>query len=189
MGERLGVRVRIQNIESRILNLEWGDGALIQLPVEDMSILKQIPIEKDVDGLNEESGFLPAAVVAVERILESRILNLESSKMRIAVVGARGFIGKRLESRIKSQEWDVTGLDKGDDLDRLVDFDVVISATGVAGLIKKEMVKTGMVAIDLGFPKGDFASDVAGKAGFFTPVPGGVGPVTIACLYENLALV
>lgn len=79
MGERLGVRVRIQNIESRILNLEWGDGALIQLPVEDMSILKQIPIEKDVDGLNEESGFLPAAVVAVERILESRILNLESS--------------------------------------------------------------------------------------------------------------
>ena len=46
----------------------------------------------------------------------------------------------------------------------------------------------GVVAIDLGFPKGDFLPEVANKAGFFTPVPGGVGPVTIACLYENLAL-
>ena len=67
------------------------------------------------------------------------------------MVGARGFIGKRLESRIKSQEWDVTGLDKGDDLDRLVDFDVVISATGVAGLIKKEMVKQGWWRLIWGF--------------------------------------
>jgi len=64
----------------------------------------------------------------------------------------------------------------------------VVSAFGSPGLIKPEMLMEGVVVIDLGFPKGDFSPEVVKKAGFFTPVPGGVGPVTIACLYENLAL-
>ena len=65
--------------------------------------------------------------------------------------------------------------------------DIVVSATGVAGLVKKEMVKEGAVVIDVGEPKGDvdFAG-VSQKASFITPVPRGVGPVTVVCLFENL---
>ena len=59
----------------------------------------------------------------------------------------------------------------------------VITAMGVT----PEMVREGVVALDLGFPKGEFEPKVAEKASFFTPVPGGVGPLTIVCLYQNLA--
>lgn len=181
MGERLGVEVRVKSQELRIKKLEDFDGVIIQLPVKDMSILKQIPVEKDVDGLNEKSGFLPAAVRAVEHILDFTYNILDLRGARIAVVGARGMVGRRVV-----KQFQITGFDKGDDLQKLIDFDVVISATGAAGLITENMVKEGVVAIDLGFPKGDFDKKVEGKAVFFTPVPGGVGPVTIACLYENL---
>ncbi|MEK7198960.1 MAG: hypothetical protein AAB212_03445 [Bacteroidota bacterium] len=76
-------------------------------------------------------------------------------------------------------------MDKEDfDPSTLLRADVIISATGQAGLIKA--VKDGAICIDLGFPKGDFDPELAQKASFFTPVPGGVGPVTVACLFENL---
>lgn len=65
---------------------------------------------------------------------------------------------------------------------------VIVSATGVPDLIKPDMVKDGVVVIDVGSPKGDVEHSVASKASFFTPVPGGVGPVTISCLLENLLI-
>lgn len=64
--------------------------------------------------------------------------------------------------------------------------EILISATGKMGLIKKEMVKKGAIVVDLGYPKADAAAEVKDMAGFLTPVPGGVGPVSIACLFENL---
>ena len=75
----------------------------------------------------------------------------------------------------------------GDDLARLKDFDVVISATGQPGLVKASMVKEGVVAVDLGYPKADFDDGVKEKASVITPVPGGVGPVTVLSLFENLS--
>ena len=64
--------------------------------------------------------------------------------------------------------------------------DIVISATGIQSLIKGDMVREGSILIDVGSPKGDFSPVAQDKAIFFTPVPGGVGPVTISCLLENL---
>ena len=78
-------------------------------------------------------------------------------------------------------------MDKDDfDPSTLLRADVVISATGQAGIIKPDMIKEGVIAIDVGYPKGDFDPEVAKKASFFTPVPGGVGPVTVAMLFANL---
>jgi len=64
--------------------------------------------------------------------------------------------------------------------------DIVISATGVANLIKMDMVKRGVVLIDVGSPCGDIEKKAYEKSVFASPVPGGVGPVTVACLLENL---
>jgi len=68
----------------------------------------------------------------------------------------------------------------------LLDFDIIISATGVKNLITAEMVKNGVVIVDVGEPRGDIDFEsVKNKASFITPVPGGVGPMTVICLMEN----
>ena len=66
-------------------------------------------------------------------------------------------------------------------------YDVVIAATGVAGLIKGEMVDDGFIGIDLGYTNGDFSHDAFEKALMIPPVPGGVGPLTIVSLFESLS--
>ena len=81
--------------------------------------------------------------------------------------------------------YSVFGMDKENfDPEKIKEFDVIISVTGQPGLIKE--VKEDAVCIDLGFPRGDFDPECNRRASFFTPVPGGVGPVTVACLFENL---
>ena len=79
------------------------------------------------------------------------------------------------------------GMDKDDfDVEKIKQADVVISCTGQADLIEGYMVKDDFVAIDVGYPKAEFTKEALAKASFFTPVPGGVGPVTVAMLFENL---
>lgn len=203
-GERMGVNVKTQELENsrqlkeklKLEEISDFGGVLVQLPIagasreETEEILNLIPTEKDVDGLNPSSKFVPAAVLAVEKIME------EAMKagafefdiyLRVGVVGAKGMVGKRLVKRLRDQGYVVAEFDIGDDLSGLADCDVVVGATGQAGLIKPEMLGEGVVAIDLGYPKGDFDPEVEKKAKFFTPVPGGAGPVTVVSLFENLA--
>jgi methylenetetrahydrofolate dehydrogenase (NADP+)/methenyltetrahydrofolate cyclohydrolase len=127
---------------------------------------------------------LPAAVRAVERILE--IFKIEDTQ-KIALVGSRGMVGKSVGDRLKTLNLPFEGFDKGDELSKLKNFEVIISATGKEGLITKEMVQPGYIGIDLGYPKGDFTSEAVDMASLVTPVPGGVGPITVVELYENLA--
>lgn len=178
LAKRLGVEV--------VMNKVAGDedGIMVQLPHPDaVNLIAQIPPKKDVDGLKEDSPFQPAVVRAVLAVLSTQY-SVFSKK--IIVVGSRGFVGDKL-MRVLGDRYSVIGMDKDDfDYEKIRSADVVISATGQPGLIKPEMVKDGVVAIDIGFPKGDFDPKVANKASFFTPVPGGVGPVTVAMLYANL---
>lgn len=199
MGERLGVMVTVLFAKNKVeleemvrdANAdETVDGILVQLPIigatkeETEQILCAINPEKDVDGLNPKSRFIPAAVRAVERVMETFNVDQEQT---IAVVGALGWVGKRLVERLEKLGYQVTGFDKEDDLRGLSRFDMVVGSAGFEGLIKGEMVKSGFVGIDLGYPKGDFAKEAIEKASMITPVPGGVGPLTIVCLYESLA--
>lgn len=199
MGERLGAVVSVVYAQNKAELKEMliaanedetMDGILIQLPIlgaakgELEQILSSIAPEKDVDGLNPKSRFIPAVVRAVERLMEIFKVNEDD---KVAVVGNQGTVGVRLMERLKSLGLSPVGFDKEDDLHRLKDFDCVVSATGVSDLITAEMVAEGFVGIDLGYPRGEFSAPAVAKASLITPVPGGVGPMTIVSLYENLA--
>jgi len=184
------------NVEFSIFNLQFSNnfqdlifklnndpeitGIMIQLPFPNSEeLIKLINPKKDVDGLREDSLYLPAVVRAVQKVLSTQCSVLRD-KM-ICVVGSKGFVGKNL---IKFYP-NAVGMDKEDyDANRIKDFDIIISATGNPGLIKE--IKEGAMCIDLGFPKGDFDPSIALRASFFTPVPGGIGPVTVAMLFANL---
>ncbi len=176
------------------------DGVMIQMPLlgirnSDLEIAGAITPGKDVDGLNPGSGVMPATVRAVLKILNYVTTtlsdpppNLGGGRGVVLVVGNKGLVGERLFSHLTNLSFShLWGMDKEDwDPEKIKTADVVISCTGQAGLIKPEMVKEGVICIDVGYPTGDFEPDVAQKAAFFTPVPGGVGPVTVAMLFANL---
>jgi methylenetetrahydrofolate dehydrogenase (NADP+)/methenyltetrahydrofolate cyclohydrolase len=171
--------------EGLISNLnkdERVDGIMLQLPLtgsrsQDIKLSLLIDPGKDADGLNIRSGVMPATVRAVMEILKSI-----DGNQKVVVVGNRGTVGSRIV-----RELSCTGMDKDDfNADIIREADVVISCTGQERLIRPQMVKDGAVCIDVGYPHGDFDPDVAAKASFFTPVPGGVGPVTVAMLFANL---
>lgn len=210
VGERIGVEVRVDRViademEEKVKKAS-GDksvtGVMVQLPVpgvdkkELIKIIDLIPTSKDVDGLTSGNlkaiamggqEFLPATVKAVGKIVDEAIKEVEMDieKMKVAVVGSKGMVGRPLVDQMKRFGFQVGEFDEGDELE-LSDYDVVVSATGKEGLIKPEMVKVGVIAIDVGFPKGDFDVGIEKKSAFYTPVPGGVGPVTVVCLLENL---
>lgn len=187
----------------KLNNDESVGGIMVQLPLPGSEqLIDLIGPDKDVDGLKEDSPYMPATVRAIFAILgeslEFTILNFQFSmndlmeklsKYSISIIGAKGEIGKRLEKEltVNSNQLSVCGVDKEDfDREKIKQADIVISATGQAGLVKPEMVKEGAICIDVGYPLGDFDPAVAEKAAFFTPVPGGVGPVTVAMLFANL---
>lgn len=199
MGERLGVLVDVvfvEDVDDLETKLEAAnsdemvDGILVQLPIFDMDkneaqeVLDLINPKKDVDGLSQGSRFVPAVVRAVERVID--VFKIEDDQ-KIAIVGSEGTVGKRLGERLKVLGFDYTGFDRGDNLEKLVEFDVVISATGESNLISEKMVKDGFIGIDLGYPKAEFSSGAIDRAMLITPVPGGIGPITVVSLYENLA--
>jgi len=171
------------------------NGIIVELPLpKGFQILDSISPSKDVDCLTTENlkllaegrpRFVPPTVKAVGEILGNK-------KGKIVVVGSNGNVGKGILSHLKKAQ----GIDlETKDLALVTkNADILISATGIGHLIKKEMVKPGAVVIDVGIEKqkdGRLIGDVDFKqvleiASFITPVPGGVGPLTIICLMENL---
>jgi methylenetetrahydrofolate dehydrogenase (NADP+) / methenyltetrahydrofolate cyclohydrolase len=223
MGESLGVKVEVriiddlEKLKQAVLEVSKDssiDGLLVQLPIAGADnkkrdeILNLIDFKKDVDGLNPDGDkFLPAVVVAVEKILLSGVQPLWEVEPQMAVVGAGGMVGKALVKRF-GVGYKVIGIDieerksnhrEGRSLcavmmwgskqarENLMKCDVVISATGKADLITSDMLMSGVIVIDLGYPKADFERKVSKIASFYTPVPGGVGPVTVVSLFENLS--
>ncbi len=139
-------------------------------------LVKTIAKEKDVDGLRDDSPFTQATVRAVEVILKDI-----PSRDGILIVG-QGMVGRKLSQRLGAEN--ISSRDKNL-LKKICQADVLICCSGRPGLIKT--VKPGAVVIDVGWPKGDVDFDTVVKvAGAITPVPGGVGPITVVCLLENL---
>ena len=180
------------------------DGLMIQLPLpkeflgshQTEELLALIDPQKDIDGLNyarKTSSFVPAAVKAVLSILEDE--NIEISGKQVVIVGASDLVGKPIAKEIEKRGDKVVICDKGtaDLKECMLQADILISATGVPGLITGDMVKKGIVVIDVGSEKVDeklvgdvdFAS-VYPKVSKITPVPGGVGPMTVISLMENV---
>lgn len=191
--------VKFEDIKFLIETLNNDDtvhGIMIQMPVpEKMQMLKKqminlIKLEKDIDGLREDSKFLHPTSKAVMEVLALAIYETRIDVITVCVVGASGMVGKPLVKEFKKLGYIVLEADK-DTVDlkgSTLQADAVVSATGVMNLITSDMVKEDAIVIDVGSPHGDIMQEVVNKAGFFTPVPGGVGPVTITCLAENLIL-
>lgn len=156
-------------------------------PEEDWdAMVSAIDPQKDVDGLTGKNPkFLPATVKAVLLVLESsRALN---QGYNIVVVGDTDILGLPLVKYLEGAGEKVRVVNKfTQDLSVMMkNADVLVSATGVTDLISKDMVKEGAVVIDVGEPKGDVQEDVREVASFLSPVPGGVGPLTVVSLLEN----
>lgn len=169
-------------------------------------LILALPPEKDVDCLTTKNlqkvfdgkwQIVPATVKAVISVLvyadkEHGLLSgaLEDFDLmghNFVVVGRSDLIGKPLSAVLRQYGANVAMFGKDLDLKKLKEADVVVSATGKPGLITGEMIKDGAVVIDVGAPRGDVEFEsVRDKCRFITPVPGGVGPVTVVSLLENL---
>jgi methylenetetrahydrofolate dehydrogenase (NADP+) / methenyltetrahydrofolate cyclohydrolase len=149
-------------------------------------LISLINQSKDVDGLRGDSIFQLGVVKAVMEIIEKYIPSRDG--ILAVVVGKRGFVGRGLVKTLKENGYTVKGLGRDDDLKgQCSKADILISATGKAGLIRVEMVKEGAIVIDVGWPKAEVEYEtVKEKASVITPVPGGVGPLSVVCLLENL---
>lgn len=197
-AKRCGVEFEVVNLSSsqdiaQVINDQGKtvDGIMIQLPIPGLSkeetarIIEMIPLSKDVDGLRwEESGVMSATVKAVVAILAT----VDPWQRKFVVVGSRGSVGRPLVHFLKKkgvlQIVEVNSETKDLQAETLR-AEILISCTGRAGLIKEDMIGSGLIAIDVGSPRGEMTKEVYQKASFATPVPGGVGPVTVACLMEN----
>ncbi len=170
-------------------------GIMIQLPLpEGLSknkgrIIKTIDYKKDIDGLRPDSLFLHPTSKAVVEILDRAELMFGKKTETVCVIGATGMVGRPLVKELKKKKYQVIECSRETKnlADKTREADVLVSAIGKANWLKSYMVKDGAVVIDVGSPRGDVQlSGVVKKVSFITPVPGGVGPVTIACLLENL---
>ena len=161
-------------------------------------LLACIPPERDLDGLTPETQerlalgqpvvCLPATVKAVL----SAVSQFDLSTKKILIIGISDLLGRPLTAYWRSQGLDVTLVGQRG-LARLLtqnghlrNYDVIVSATGQPGIITGDLITDGVILVDVGEPKGDIEQEsVKGKAAFLTPVPGGIGPMTIVCLLEN----
>jgi len=165
-------------------NKEWAKIALSISP------------QKDIDCLSPENlglllignpRFIPATVLGVLKVLEYSKTNL--SGKRIVLVGASEILGKPLSHILTDKGATVSLLHKAtaDISNYSKEADILISATGNPGIIGKDIIKENSIVIDVGAPNGDVKTEeVLEKVSFLSPVPGGVGPMTIFCLLESL---
>lgn len=172
-------------------------GIIIQLPLADpaqtqMSVDAVSP-QKDVDGLGVKAVFDPATPMAINWLVAGYNVNLVGKK--IAVIGNGRLVGGPLSKMWLASGYDVTVFDEHSQHmhQRLPEFDVIVTAAGVPGLVNSEAVKHGAVVIDAGTASehgkivGDVAQDVRERDDVtITPEKGGVGPLTVTALFENV---
>ena len=181
-------------------------GILVQLPlpkqIDEEAILEEISPSKDVDGFHPYNmGRLmignpllqPCTPFGVMRLIDSTGIDLSGKEA--VVVGRSNIVGKPMAMMLLRRNATVTIChSKTKDLaDRIAKADVVVAAVGRAEFVKGDWIKQGAVVIDVGInrtPEGKLVGDVdfegaSLRAGFITPVPGGVGPMTIAMLLKN----
>ncbi len=176
------------------------DGIMIQLPLpkdflaghQTKELIEIIKPEKDIDGLTSNRLVLPAAVKAVFIILEEEKISVKDKKC--VMFGTSELIGKPLAKELNKMGGvvQIIDIDTQNPGEISKEADILISATGQIHLIKGSMVKEGAIVIDIGAEKRDGKlygdvdfEDVLPKVSKITPVPGGVGPVTIVALLEN----
>ena len=182
------------------------DGILVQLPIpkhiNELKVINAISAEKDVDGfhttnigkmmIGDETGFLPCTPAGVVHMFEEYNIDLEGKD--VLVIGQSNIVGKPMTLLLikKRATVQVCNSKTKNLSEKLQKADVVVAAAGSPKLIKAIDVKEDVVVIDVGINRVDGKlcgdvdfEEVSKKASFITPVPGGVGPMTIAMLIKN----
>jgi methylenetetrahydrofolate dehydrogenase (NADP+)/methenyltetrahydrofolate cyclohydrolase len=182
------------------------DGILVQLPlpkhVDTDKILEVIDPKKDVDGFHAYNigrlvsgldSFIPCTPLGVMKMFKEYQIDLEGKD--VCVVGASNIVGKPMAALLLNANATVTvtHIFTKDLKAHTSKADIVVVGVGVPGLIKEDMVKDGAIVIDIGINRikdGSLVGDVdfenvSPKCSYITPVPGGVGPMTIAMLLSN----
>ena len=182
------------------------NGILVQLPlpshINELKIIDSISPEKDVDGfhvanigkmvIGDETGFLSCTPYGIMQLLEE--YKIEIAGKDAVIIGRSNIVGKPMALMLiqKGATVQVCNSRTKDLRKKLNDADIIIVAAGVPKLLKKEDVKEGAVVIDVGINRVDGKicgdvdyEEVVEKASYITPVPGGVGPMTIASLIKN----
>lgn len=190
----------------RLNNDDSVSGILVQVPlpkqVSEQKVLESINPDKDVDGFHpsnigklyiDEQTFVPCTPLGIMEILKHADINLEGK--HAVVIGRSHIVGQPVSKLLLQQNATVTILhSRSKDMSKhLKDADVIVSAVGKPGLVTKDVVKEGAVIIDVGNTpdengklKGDVEyEEVKEIAGAITPVPGGVGPLTITMVLNN----
>ncbi len=182
------------------------DGILIQLPlpeqIDTTKLLELVAPNKDVDGFHPYNvgrlttgldGFVPCTPLGVMELLAE--YDIDPKGMNAVVVGASNIVGKPMAALLLNANAtvQVTHIHTKDLKACTLNADIILVGAGVINLITEDMVKEGAIVIDIGInraPDGKLVGDVdyenvAPKCSYITPVPGGVGPMTIAMLLQN----
>jgi len=182
------------------------DGILVQLPlpsqIDTTKILELVDPSKDVDGFHPYNvgrlttgldGFVPCTPLGVMELLNE--YNIDVKGKNCVVVGASNIVGKPMASLLLNADAtvEICHIFTDDLKKHTLNADIILVGVGVINLIKEDMVKDGAIIIDIGINRAqngklvgdvDFAN-VSKKCSYITPVPGGVGPMTIAMLLSN----
>jgi methylenetetrahydrofolate dehydrogenase (NADP+)/methenyltetrahydrofolate cyclohydrolase len=205
-GDDIGIEVRdifipndIEALKEAVLKANQDDeisGIIIQLPLCDPNytdeIVKLITPEKDVDGLSGKGQFDSATATAINWLLSGYGVDLSGKK--IAVVGRGRLVGAPLIRMWRNSGYDVSVFGHDGDLTTLPKYDIIVTATGVPHLIKTEMVAPEAIIVDAGTASeggilvGDVDEAVRARVdlGAITPKIGGVGPLTVTVLFDDV---
>lgn len=196
---------QVEELVSSIVKDKNIDGILVQLPLpkhlNEDKILSLIPAEKDVDGFSSENvGNLLINKPCVTACTPSGVIKMlkstgeELSGKNAVVIGRSNIVGKPMAILLLNENCTVTIChSKTKNLEEVcANADILVAAIGKPNFVTKEMVKEGAIVIDVGINRtesglvGDVDfNDVCDKVSYISPVPGGVGPMTIAMLMEN----
>ena len=205
LDENISEKELLQEIDKLNKN-DRIDGILVQLPlpahINELKIIDSISPEKDVDGfhvsnigkmvIGDETGFLSCTPYGIMQLLEE--YKIEIAGKDAVIIGRSNIVGKPMALMLiqKGATVQVCNSNTKDLRKKLNKADIIIVAAGVPKLLKKEDVKEGAVVIDVGINRVDGKicgdvdyEEVAEKTSYITPVPGGVGPMTIASLIKN----
>lgn len=199
-GDEIGVAVDVytetpDTLLARIKTLSSDKtvtGINVELPFKDApeltdQALAAVALPKDVDGLAPQTPFEAATPKGIMWLLSGYNIDLQGK--RIAVVGQGRLVGLPLSDRLEKSGYQVIRLDEAakDLKTALTGADIIITATGQAGVITSAMVAPGTVVVDAGAPVSELADDLRARDDIkLAPNPGGVGPVTVAALFDNL---
>ncbi len=183
-----------------------ADAVIVQLPLPDTInanlVLDEIPLGQDADILSKiayenfvyrlPGALLPPVVGAIKEVLDRNAVELAGK--RVVIIGSGKLVGLPAAVWFEEQGADIRVVTRESaNMHELIHADIIVSGAGSPHLIKPEMLKKGVVLIDAGTSEsngaiaGDADPACAEVASVFTPVPGGMGPIAVACLFQNAA--